>query len=49
MRLLGMLALCAAACVAADLNAPSADGTTPLHLAVRDNDLAKVNTRLILA
>jgi uncharacterized protein len=46
MRLLGSLLLLAAACIAADLNAPSADGTTPLHLAVRDNDLAKVNKLL---
>ena len=46
MRMLGSLLLFAVACVAADLNAPSADGTTPLHLAVRDNDLAKVNKLL---
>ena len=46
MRTLGLITVFAAACVAADLNAPSADGTTPLHLAVRDNDLAKVNKLL---
>ncbi|MBZ5674405.1 MAG: ankyrin repeat domain-containing protein [Acidobacteriia bacterium] len=46
MRVLGSLLLLAVACVAADINAPSADGTTPLHLAVRDNDLAKVNKLL---
>ena len=46
MRLLGSLLVFAVACVAADLNAPSADGTTPLHLAVRADDLAKVNKLL---
>src|SRR5579862_6096965 len=46
MRLLGSFLLLAAACFAADSNAPSADGTTPLHLAVLDNDLAKVNKLL---
>src|ERR1051325_10387969 len=46
MRTLGLLAVFAVACFAADSNAPSADGTTPLHLAVRDNDLAKVNKLL---
>lgn len=33
-------------CLAADINAPQADGTTPLHLAVRADDLAKVNKLL---
>ncbi len=46
MRALGLLTLFAVACAAADLNAPSPDGTTPLHFAVRDNDLAKVNNLL---
>ena len=46
MRLLGSLVLFAVACIAADLNAPSPDGTTPLHLAVRADDLAKVNKLL---
>src|SRR5437868_6385123 len=46
MRALGLLTLFAVACVAADINAPQADGTTPLHLAVRDNDLAKANKLL---
>src|SRR5579862_6292241 len=42
MRTLGLFTVFAVACFAADSNAPSADGTTPLHLAVHDNDLAKV-------
>jgi len=46
MRLLGSLILLAGGCVAADINAPQADGTTPLHLAVRADDLAKVNKLL---
>jgi len=47
MRVLASLLL-TVACFAADSNAPQADGTTPLHLAVRANDLAKVN-RLLAA
>jgi uncharacterized protein len=47
MRVLASLLL-TFACFAADSNAPQADGTTPLHLAVRANDLAKVN-RLLAA
>ena len=43
MRILGSL-LIAFSCLGADVN--SADGTTPLHLAVHDNDLAKVNKLL---
>lgn len=46
MRLLGSLLLLGAACLAADINAPEADGTTPLHWAVRADDLAKVNKLL---
>ncbi len=46
MRVLGSLLLFAVACVAADINAPEADGTTPLHWAVRADDLAKVNKLL---
>jgi uncharacterized protein len=45
MRVLASLLL-TVACFAADSNAPQADGTTPLHLAVRANDLAKVNKLL---
>ena len=44
MRLLGLLLLVAVACLAADNASP--DGTTPLHLAVHANDLAKVNQLL---
>ena len=46
MRILGVLAFLACACWAADNNAPAADGTTPLHWAVRSDDLAKVNQLL---
>ena len=46
MRRFGTLAFVACACLAADTNAPQADGTTPLHLAVRADDLAKVNKLL---
>jgi uncharacterized protein len=46
MRLLGSLLLLAVGCSAADIDAPQADGTTPLHLAVRADDLAKVNQLL---
>ena len=42
MRVLGSL-LVAVSCFAADVNAPEPDGTTPLHWAVRADDLAKVN------
>jgi ankyrin repeat protein len=44
-RLFGSLLL-AVSCFAADVNAPAPDGTTPLHLAVRADDLAKVNKLL---
>ena len=40
----GCLTLFAVSCFAADVNAPEADGTTPLHWAVRADDLAKVNS-----
>jgi ankyrin repeat protein len=43
MRLLGLL-LIVFSCLGADVSSP--DGTTPLHLAVLDNDLAKVNKLL---
>jgi len=43
MRILGSL-LIALCCLGADVTSP--DGTTPLHFAVRDNDLAKVNKLL---
>jgi ankyrin repeat protein len=43
MRILGFL-LIVLSCFGADVSSP--DGTTPLHLAVRDNDLAKVNKLL---
>jgi len=43
MRILGLL-LIGFSCLGADVSSP--DGTTPLHLAVRDNDLAKVNKLL---
>src|ERR1700724_2535315 len=33
-------------CLAADINAPEPDGTTPLHRAVLADDLAKVNKLL---
>jgi ankyrin repeat protein len=46
MRILGLITVFAISCLAADSNAASADGTTPLHLAVLDNDLAKVNKLL---
>jgi ankyrin repeat protein len=46
MRTVGLLTLFAVSCFAADLNAPEADGTTPLHWAVRAGDLAKVNKLL---
>jgi uncharacterized protein len=46
MRALGSLILVAVSCVAAGVNAPEADGTTPLHWAVRADDLAKVNQLL---
>jgi ankyrin repeat protein len=45
MRVLGSLLL-AVSCFAADVNAPEPDGTTPLHWAVRADDLAKVNKLL---
>ncbi len=46
MRTAGLLALFAVSCFAAEVNAPEADGTTPLHWAVRADDLAKVNQLL---
>lgn len=46
MRTLAALALAGLSCFAADINAPEADGTTPLHWAVRADDLAKVNKLL---
>jgi uncharacterized protein len=46
MRIAGLLAVFAVSCFAADINAPEADGTTPLHWAVRADDLAKVNKLL---
>jgi uncharacterized protein len=46
MRTVGLLTLFAVSCWAADVNAPEPDGTTPLHWAVRANDLAKVNKLL---
>src|ERR1041384_3951124 len=50
MRILAAFCLLAISCFGADViapeNAPGADGTTPLHLAVRADDLAKVNQLL---
>src|ERR1700693_6360551 len=50
MRVLGSFILLAVGCFAADIttgqNAPQADGTTPPPLAVRADDLAKVNKLL---
>src|SRR5665213_1640767 len=46
MRTAGLLALLAVSSFAAEVNAPEADGTTPLHWAVRADDLAKVNKLL---
>jgi len=46
MRTAGLLALFAVSCFAADINAPEPDGTTPLHWAVRADDMAKVNKLL---
>src|SRR5665213_3149696 len=46
MRTVGLLTLFAVSCFAAEVNAPEADGTTPLHWAVRSDDLAKVNKLL---
>ena len=48
MRILAAFSLLALSCLAADINAPGADGTTPLHWAVRSDDLAKVE-RLLAA
>jgi ankyrin repeat protein len=46
MRVLGSILLFAVACLGADVNAAEPDGTTPLHWAVRADDLAKVNKLL---
>jgi ankyrin repeat protein len=46
MRTLGLFSIFAVCCFAADINAPEPDGTTPLHWAVRADDLAKVNQLL---
>ena len=46
MRLLGSILLFAVVGFGADINAAEPDGTTPLHWAVRADDLAKVNKLL---
>jgi uncharacterized protein len=46
MRLLGSILLFAVVGFGADINAVEPDGTTPLHWAVRADDLAKVNKLL---
>jgi hypothetical protein len=46
MRTFIALTLLGFSCLAADINAPEADGTTPLHRAVRADDLAQVNKLL---
>ncbi len=46
MRILAAFSVIALSCLAADINAPEADGTTPLHWAVRADDVAKVEKLL---